>query len=377
MRFLHTSDWHLGRLFHGVHLTEDQAYVLEQLVVLAKEAKVDAVLVAGDIYDRAVPPAEAVELLNEVLQKLVLECALPTVLIAGNHDSPERLGFGSALLARQGLHVAGPLQAQQPALILEDSAGPVHILSLPYAEPAAVRYALGEEAADHDAALRCQIAAALAKVPQGARKVAVAHAFVAGGAASESERPLSVGGSGMVGADAFSAFDYTALGHLHGCQQSGNKVRYSGSLLKYSFQEAAQTKGVQLVDLAADGAVTVETVRLTPRRDVVCWQGSFQELLARPKCSDYLMVTLTDDAPVLDAKGRLQQQHPEILHLEYARLQKLKEQQGVQDHRRLGPEELFACFFREVAGREWKREEEALFAALVEEEYRRQREVGL
>ena len=149
MRFLHTSDWHLGRLFHGVHLTEDQAYVLEQLVVLAKEAKVDAVLVAGDIYDRAVPPAEAVELLNEVLQKLVLECALPTVLIAGNHDSPERLGFGSALLARQGLHVAGPLQAQQPALILEDSAGPVHILSLPYAEPAAVRYALGEEAADH------------------------------------------------------------------------------------------------------------------------------------------------------------------------------------------------------------------------------------
>ena len=117
--------------------------------------------------------------------------------------------------------------------------------------------------------------------------------------------------------------------------------------------------------------------RMTPRRDVVCWQGTFQELLARPKCSDYLMVTLTDDAPVLDAKGRLQQQHPEILHLEYARLQKLKEQQGVQDHRRLGPEELFACFFREVAGREWKQEEEALFAALVEEEYRRQREVGL
>ena len=377
MRFLHTSDWHLGRLFHGVHLTEDQGYVLEQLVLLAKEAKVDAILVGGDIYDRAVPPAEAVELLNQVLQRLVLECALPTVLIAGNHDSPERLGFGSALLARQGLYVAGPLQAQKPALVLEDGAGPVHIVPLPYAEPAAVRYALGGEAADHDAALRCQVAAALAMVPSKARKVAVAHAFVAGGMASESERPLSVGGSGMVGADAFAAFDYTALGHLHGCQQSGDKVRYSGSLLKYSFQEAEQAKGVHLVDLAADGAVTVETVRLTPRRDVVCWQGTFQELLARPKCSDYLMVTLTDDAPVLDAKGRLQQQHPEILHLEYARLQKLKEQQGVQDHRRLGPEELFACFFREVAGREWKQEEEALFAALVEEEYRRQREVGL
>lgn len=375
MRFLHTSDWHLGRLFHGVHLTEDQSYVLEQLVDLAREARVDAVLVAGDIYDRAVPPAEAVQLLDHVLGRLVLECGLPTVLIAGNHDSPERLGFGSHLLARQGLHVAGTLDAAAP-VVLADAAGPVYVLPLPYAEPAVVRHAWGVEAADHDAALRAQVARGLAAVPPAARKVAVAHAFVAGSAASDSERPLAVGGSGSVGADAFAPFHYTALGHLHGCQQSGARLRYAGSLLKYSFNEADQAKGVQLVELAADGTVAVETVSLHPRREVRCWRGRFQELLARPACEDYLMVTLTDEAPVLDAKGRLQQRHPQVLHLEYAWLQQARAEQGVADHRRLGPEELFACFFRDVAGREWNDAEAALFAAVVEEEYRSQREVA-
>src|SRR4051794_5547711 len=188
LRFLHTADWHLGRLFHGVHLTDDQRHVLGQFVDLARDTKPDVILVAGDVYDRAVPPPEAVELLDEVLSRLVLDLKLPVVLIAGNHDSPRRLHFGSRVLAGGGLDVAGNLPKTCTPLTLSDDHGPVHFYAVPYAEPAVVRACLScDDLEDHDAAMRAVLDGIRAAHPKNERAVLVAHAFVAGGTECESE----------------------------------------------------------------------------------------------------------------------------------------------------------------------------------------------
>ena len=282
MRFLHTSDWHLGRLFHRVHLTEDQAFVLDQFVDLARRERPDAVLISGDIYDRAVPPPEAVRLLDDTLSRLTLDLGIPTVVIAGNHDGPDRLAFGSRLLAGGGLHLFGlPGPAPEP-IRLEDAHGPVFIHAVPYAEPPVVREAFGVETVhDHHAAMVACLDAVRSVHPEGARSVVLAHAFVAGGAGSESERPLSVGGAGTVEASAFAGFDYVALGHLHRPQSlARDRLVYAGSLLKYSFDEATHRKSVSLVEMDAAGACTVERIALTPRREVRRISGLHAELLA-------------------------------------------------------------------------------------------------
>lgn len=382
MRFIHTSDWHLGRIFHGMHLTYDQAYVLEQFVALVREVKPDAVVIAGDVYDRAVPPTEAVNLLDDVLSRLLLDCKVPVIAIAGNHDSPERLGFGNRLLARQGLYVVGPLPSEFEPVIINDKHGPVYFLPFTYAEPAIVRERLGDESAtSHEQAMRVMIHHMLAKVPAQARTVGVAHAFIAGGLESESERPLSVGGSSAVGADVFAPFHYTALGHLHNPQHVGSAaVRYSGSLMKYSFAEAGHRKGVNIVEMDAHGTVTVEKVSLTPRHDVRCIDGLFKDIMAGPvpgeSPDDYIMVTLRDPAPILDARGQMAQIYPNILHIEYPRLTvsgKLSGPEG--DYRRLTEQELFASFFEQMTGEVLTSEQTAGFAGVLDEVYRQQREV--
>ena len=233
MRFLHTADWHLGRIFYGQHLTNDQAYILKEMVKLAKDSQLDAIVIAGDIYDRAVPPIEAVELLDEVLAKFLLDLKIPVIMIAGNHDSAERLGFAHRLLARQGLYVIGQLTNDLQPIVLNDKFGPVYFLPLPYAEPALVREKLqADEVNDHQQAVEVMLNAVTSNIPQEARKVAVAHVFIAGAGESESERPLSVGGSSVVNYSLFEPFCYTALGHLHNSQQAGiSTICYSGSLL--------------------------------------------------------------------------------------------------------------------------------------------------
>src|SRR4051794_40817170 len=209
MRFIHTADWHLGRLFHGVHLTNDQHHALMQLVELVKQERPDAVLVAGDIYDRAIPPPEAVELLDEVLCRLVIDLKIPVVLIAGNHDSPQRLNFGSRLLANRRLYVTGNLPAKCESVVFADEHGPVHVYAVPYCEPMLVRQCLEcEDVVDHDSAMRALVARIGTTHPSGERKILMAHAFVAGGAECESERPLSVGGAGTVDAASLGGFDY-------------------------------------------------------------------------------------------------------------------------------------------------------------------------
>lgn len=383
MRFIHTSDWHLGRIFHGLHLTDDQAYLLDQLVDFIGEAKPDAIVIAGDIYDRAVPPTEAVGLLDDVLSKILLDYRIPVIMIAGNHDSPERLGFGNKLLARQGLHVVGALPAQLDPVVLSDKYGPVYFAPLTYAEPALVRDRLKVEAGDHEQALQAVIHHTLAKMPAHARKVAVAHAFIAGGMESQSERPLSVGGSSMVSAALFKPFHYTALGHLHHSQQAGSgNIRYSGSLLKYSFAEAGQRKGINLVEIDGQGAASVEMVSFRPRRDVRCLEGYFNDILQGPQAGeqhdDYIMVTLKDLEPVLDARGRLEALYPNILHIERPAVMSggnLQKPSG--DHRRQSEAELFGAFFLQMTGLELNEEQAGQFSDVLEELYREQREAGI
>lgn len=381
MRFVHTSDWHLGRIFHGIHLTEDQDYVLDQFVKLVGNAQPDAVIIAGDVFDRAVPPPEAVQLLDETLSRILLDYKTPIIMIAGNHDSPERLGFGNRLLSRQGLHVVGPLTAGEP-VVIPDAFGPVYFLPLPYAEPAIVRSRLDETATDCHRAMQAQVNHAIRTVPAGVRMVAVAHSFLSGGEKSESERFLSVGGVETVGVEIFSRFSYTALGHLHKPQIVGRpNIRYSGSLLKYSFSEAGHEKGLYMVEVDSHGQTAIETVKLSPKRDVRCLSGKLDDFLKGPHfgCQeDYLQITLEDDGPVLDPIGRLRQIYPNVLEIQRTQLNASGDLRGpAADHRRLTDNDLFASFFEQVTKTKLDKEQSKAFAAMLEEVYRERREASV
>ena len=376
MRFLHTSDWHLGRLFHAVHLTEDQAHLLDQVVEFAREARVDAVLIAGDVYDRAVPPPQAVELLDETLARLVLGHRIPVIVIAGNHDSPHRMGFGARLMAASRLHVVGPLAASTIGVGLADEHGPVHVYPLPYAEPAIARQVLGDPALEtHALAMKALLDGIRAGHPAGERSVLVAHAFVQGGAESESERPLSIGGADRIDADQLEGFSYVALGHLHRPQSASARASYSGSLMKYSFSESAGARSVSLVELDAVGAVHVERVELTARRDVRVLEGTLAELLAGRGSDDYVQVNLTDRGPLLDPIGKLRQVYPNVLHLDRHAFAEAAAAHGpARDHRQASDLDLFGAFFAEATGQPMSEDEHAALTRVLQNLSLRQRE---
>ena len=371
MKILHTADWHLGRYFFGFRLTEDQDHLLDRFTVLAEKLRPDVVVIAGDLYDRAVPPPDAVELMDRTLSRLVLDLAIPVLAIAGNHDSPERIAFGSRLLKARGLHLAGTVRAEPESIILEDDYGPVRFTLLPYAEPARVRETFGDDSIrDHHRALA---ALAKASAPAGdERVVIVGHAFVTGGEVSESERPLTVGGTGEVGVDGFAPFAYTALGHLHRPQTVGGKrVRYAGSLMKYSLSEADHVKSASLVTLDGAGEVSIEIHPLTPRRDLVIRRGRFDALLdggdGEAGTEDYVAVILDDERPVPDAAGRLRKVFPNLVHVERPALTAGEDREEARvDHRRMTEEELFDAFLRRVRNRPLEGDERALFREVAQ-----------
>lgn len=358
MRLLHSADWHLGRIFNGRSLLDDQVGILRQFVGLVREHRPDAVLIAGDVYDRAVPPPEAVRLLNDVLAEIVNELETPVVLIAGNHDSGERLGFGARLLASRGLHLAGP--AGESALLrLEDEHGPVDIIGLPYAEPSVVRALHGHESSlDHASAMRLQLDALRARANPAPRSVLVAHAFVIGGETSDSERLLSVGGSSVMAADVFEGFDFVALGHLHRPQTlADGRVHYAGSLMKYSLSEVAHLKSVSLIDIDAAGQVQIGTIPLRAPRELRVIEGELASLLelgrSDPRAGDYVHARLTDTGALLEPMARLREVYPNALSVERVVLAQTGDGVVRQSGRpQLQPADLFAAFLRDVADEE-------------------------
>jgi exonuclease SbcD len=306
MRFLHTADWHLGRSFHGASLLDHQAAWADWVVGLAREAQVDAILVSGDLYDRALPPVDAVRLADDTLGRLV--SVAPVVLISGNHDSATRLGFGSALLQEAGLHLRTDVASiAAPVLV-----GGTAVYGIPYLEPDIARPLLDVEARGHGSVLAAamdRIRADLATRPAGTRSIVLAHAFVAGGAVSDSERDLSVGGAASVPPSLFTGVDHVALGHLHAPQRVGAHARYAGSPVAFSFSEAGHAKSVTLTELDAAGAVTHELVPCPVARPLALLRGPLEALLAdaahTPHEAAWVQATLTDAVRPEHAMERL------------------------------------------------------------------------
>lgn len=321
MRILHTSDWHLGRAFHRVDMLGAQAEFIAHLIATVRERDVDAVVVSGDVYDRAVPPLAAVELFDDALHRLA-DAGAPTVMISGNHDSARRLGVGAGLLGRAGIHLRTEPAACQTPVVLAGARGDVAFYGLPYLEPGLVKDEFGVGKAGHEAVLEAamdRVRADLATRAPGTRSVVLAHAFVTGGEPSDSERDITVGGAAAVPVGVFHGVDYVALGHLHGSQTITGRVRYSGSPLPYSFSEAGHRKSMWLVDLGADGSVTAERVDCPVPRRLARIRGRLEELLADRDLERYreawVEATLTDPVRPPEPMARLTGRFPHTLSL--------------------------------------------------------------
>ena len=324
MRLLHTADWHLGRIFYGQYLTDDQAHVLEnQFFTILKDEKIDGILLAGDIFDRAVPPIEAVELWDSIITRLAMDYKVPLFVVSGNHDGAERLEVGRSMLSQSGIHIWGsPHHALQP-FEFEGPDGKVAICPMPFSEPRRIGDALEQNIDwNNEATLNLhnydQMYQAWSnhlrnQVPKGMRSIAISHAFVMGGEVGGSERTLSVGGSEQVNPQVFKDFHYTALGHLHGPQRMGaDYIRYSGSPLKYSFDEHTQKKSFTIIDMDTKGNVDISTIPVEAKRDVVILEGYFEDLLNNKELQakhkdDYVQARLLDTMPIMDGMAKLRQ----------------------------------------------------------------------
>ncbi len=378
MKFLHTSDWHLGRQFHNVSLLEDQAHVLDQIVEIASQQAVDAVLIAGDVYDRTVPPARAVSLLDSVLDRLCRELAIPVIIIPGNHDSAQRLGFGARQLSASGLHIIDAPKDILSPVLLEDAFGKIAFYGIPYLEPALAREYFEVDLSGHDETLAYVGARINNHNEQNGnfRTVVLSHCFLDGGEASDSERPLSVGGADRAAAKHFRNFDYTALGHLHGAQCKGDEqIRYSGSILKYSFSEERHHKSVTVVEMDAQGVCEIEKIALTPLHDMRTLEGSLEDVLQKglsdPDAEDYVQVRLSDTHAILDIMSKLREVYPNVLHLERPGLMSEASGQLVSRERlKQGEMSMFRDFYQQVRGEAMSSAQASLVEETIEKLHR-------
>ncbi|RLL45116.1 exonuclease SbcCD subunit D [Oceanobacillus piezotolerans] len=384
MKFFHTADWHLGKLVQGVYMTEDQAYVLNQFVQAVEEEKPDAVIIAGDLYDRAVPPTEAVHLLDEVLERIVIELKTPVLAVAGNHDSPGRLHFGSSLMKSNGYHIVGNFSKEIEHVVLEDEHGKVHFHLVPYTDPSVVRTAFeDEEIKTHNDATRKIVEQIQSNSSSNERHVYIGHAFVTPFGeeeenTSDSERPLSIGGAEYVDAHHFSSFQYTALGHLHQAHQVlQENIRYSGSILKYSISEESHRKGFFIVEMDQEGEVTIEKRELKPRRDIRTVEAKMEELLEHPVNEDYVFVRLLDEAPVLSPMEKVRSVYPNAMHVERKNVISLvsgSDSDARTNRTKMSDVDLFRAFYKEIKGIDVTVETENLFKEVLDELLRKDNE---
>lgn len=363
MRIIHTADLHLGRQFNGISLDEDHGQVLAQIVEALIDQRADVLVIAGDIYDRAAPPASAVRQFNAFLTRVARETSAAVVMIAGNHDSSDRISAMSIMSDATRALIRGAVSADERPLVLEDQFGSVAFSALPFSYEYAARECFADETMlTPEDVLKAQVAAARPNVPDGARWIVVAHAFVAGGAASESERPLArVGGVETVSPDIFAGAHYVALGHLHKPQAVGvPHIRYSGSPLAFGFDEAEAVKSMSLVDIDGEGEVTIQTLPFRPLRGVRSLKGRHAELLLAEPSDDFIKIVLTDDVPVIDGMKRLRVNFPNACELQYERDQRAPEIKALGEGRLTAADPLdvigdFLGFVREDAMTEVER----------------------
>ena len=372
MKFVHLSDLHLGKRVNEFSMLEDQRYILTEILRIIDEERPDGVLIAGDVYDKSVPSAEAVALLDDFLVRLAGR-DLQVLLVSGNHDSPERLAFGGRLMAGQGVHIAPVYDGKVVPVTLTDEYGPVRVYLLPFIKPAHVRRCFPDREADtYTDAMAAAIGAM--GVDPALRNVLVTHQFVAGAARCDSEE-VSVGGTDSVDVSVFDPFDYVALGHLHGPQTVGREtVRYCGTPLKYSFSEAGQHKSVTVVELGEKGTAAVRTVPLVPLRDLVELRGTYEEVTFRGFYEgtgwqqDYVHITLTDEEDVPNAVGKLRVIYPNLMKLDYdnRRTRAGISLEGAEEMERRSPLELLEEFYEKQNGQPMGDEQRAFARSWME-----------
>lgn len=370
MRFIHLSDLHLGKRLSEFSLLEDQRYILDRILAVVDEEGPDAVIVAGDVYDKTVPPAEAVQLFDGFLYELARR-ELSVFVISGNHDSPERIAFGGRLMDKSGVFLSPVYGGTVAPVTLEDEHGPLDVWLLPFVKPAHVRRFYPEETIE---SYTDAVAAAIAHmaIDPARRNILVTHQFVTGAARSDSEE-ITVGGADNVDAAVFVPFDYVALGHIH-CPQSVGRdtIRYCGTPLKYSFSEKDHVKSVTVVDLGPKGGVSVRTAPLVPRRDMREIRGSFRELTGPRRFEgdpeDYLRIVLTDEEDVPDAAARLREVYPHFMKLDYdnARTRASGHIRRAEALERKSGLELFGELYETQNGRPMTEEQRAFAAELFE-----------
>ena len=372
MKLIHLSDLHLGKRVNEFSMLEDQQYILEEILRIIDSEKPDGVLIAGDVYDKTVPSAEAVTLLDEFLVQLSKRDT-QTFLISGNHDSAERLAFGGRLMEQSGVHIARVYNGLLAPLTLRDEYGPVDLYLLPFLRPVQVRRFFPEsEIATYTEAMAAVLGAA--DIDKTHRNVLVTHQFVTGAQTCDSEE-LSVGGTDNVDVSVFDDFDYVALGHIHGPQKIGREtVRYCGTPLKYSFSEVGHKKSVTVVELAEKGSVVIRTVPLVPKRDMSELRGAYNELMLRenyegkPFRNDYLRITLTDEEDIPNAVNNLRTVYPYIMRLDYDNRRTRTESHvdGAEQVERKRPLTLFEEFYESQNGQPMSEEQRSFAKQLME-----------
>ena len=371
MKIIHTSDWHIGKFLNDYSLLDDQRYFADQFLSQMEQLRPDAVMIAGDIYDRAVPSAESVSLLHRILNTLAGEMKIPVFLIAGNHDSGERLAFGNHLLQKSGLYIEGRLHSKTAKFTLEDRYGPVNFYLLPYFDRFSVRTLFPEVEIKTDQEAFSLLCERLkSEITLEERNVLMMHGFFGCfkssshpvSDAAEENPPLSgasAGGSELMDLSLLPPFDYIALGHIHGAQKAGaDYARYSGSPLKYSIDEARQEKQYELIELTEKGKLTVTPQFVTPLHDVKVLSGTFSEISSKEfskalNREDYFYFHLLDQQPVLDVAARLKSSYPNLLGVQFTQYQTGLKQNVALSHRikQDSPQKLFEEFFLQAAGK--------------------------
>ena len=382
MKIFHTADWHLGKLVQGVSMTEDQHFVLQQFIEEIKKEKPDVVIIAGDLYDRSVPPTDAIQLLNKTLKQILIDEKTPIVAIAGNHDSATRLNFGSDLMKASGLHMVGHLGKTIEPVVLNDEYGEVHFYLVPFAEPSTVRAIFEDDSiTTHEAAMAKIIEQIKSTMDSSKRNIIVAHAFITKDGmpepnTSDSERKLTIGGTECINSAIFEPFCYTALGHLHQAHFVANEsIQYAGSPLKYSESEVTHKKGFLVVELAVDGTVTIEKRLLTPKREMRIVTGTLDEVLQQDRNEDYVFVKLQDENYVKGAAELVRTVYPNALHIERTVIyQQMEQQTSTMNRVQMDDSELFELFYTEMTGKELSEETKSIYIEVLQQLIDRERE---